>query len=277
MTRVLIADDNAIFREVLRRHVTSLFGFAVVEAENGLEAVALAETVHPDLILLDLVMPGIDGIEAIRRIRAIPALADVPIIFLSAETDRCVWAEALSAGANDFMPKPYHRQELAARISLHLKLASLGQELRRQNDLLTRERYLAGCVQRQLLPKDLDFPGIESAVVYQAQEQIGGDFYEAWDDGAAVNVVMADISGHGGLGRHAHGRVQGAALVAAPVRAAPGRRGGGAQYPAVRTAARRRPGHVRDPGPVPHRPDPAAAVRGLGRACAGLCPSAARA
>ena len=197
MTRVLIADDNAIFREVLRRHVTSLFGFAVIEAQNGLEAVALAETTHPDLILLDLVMPGLDGIGAIRRIRAMPALADVPIIFLSAETDRGIWAEALSAGANDFMTKPYHRQELAARISLHLKLARLGQELRRQNDLLTRERYLAGCVQRQLLPKNLDFPGIGSAAVYQAQEQIGGDFYDAWDDGTAVNVLMADISGHG--------------------------------------------------------------------------------
>ncbi|MHC1790510.1 PP2C family protein-serine/threonine phosphatase [Solidesulfovibrio sp.] len=197
MTRVLIADDNAIFREVLRRHVTSLFGFAVIEAQNGLEAVAMAESARPDLILLDLVMPGLDGIEAIRRIRAMPALADVPIIFLSAETDRCVWAEALSAGANDFMPKPYHRQELGARISLHLKLASLGRELRQQNDLLTRERYLAGCVQRQLLPRDLEFPGIESAAVYQAQEQVGGDFYEAWDDGAAVHVLMADISGHG--------------------------------------------------------------------------------
>ena len=197
MTRVLIADDNAIFREVLKRHVVSLFGFAVVEAQNGLEAVEKAESERPDLILLDLVMPGIDGIEAIRRIRSVPALADVPIIFLSAETDRCVWAEALSAGANDFMPKPYHRQELGARISLHLKLASLGQELRQQNELLTRERYLAGCVQRQLLPKDLDFAGIESAAVYQAQEQIGGDFYEAWDDGAAVHVLMADISGHG--------------------------------------------------------------------------------
>jgi sigma-B regulation protein RsbU (phosphoserine phosphatase) len=197
MTRVLIADDNAIFREVLKRHVTSLFGYDIIEAANGLEAATLAETLHPDLILLDLVMPDLDGIEVIRRIRTHPRLADVPILFLSAETDRRVWAEALSAGANDFMPKPYHREELGARISLHLKLASLGQELRRQNDLLTRERYLAGCVQRQLLPRDLDFPGLESAAVYQAQEQIGGDFYDAWDDGAAVYVLMADISGHG--------------------------------------------------------------------------------
>ncbi|EHJ49081.1 response regulator receiver modulated serine phosphatase [Solidesulfovibrio carbinoliphilus subsp. oakridgensis] len=197
MTRVLIADDNAIFREVIKRHVVALFGFETVEAADGAAAVALAEAGRPDLILLDLMMPGMDGIEAIRRIRALPAMRDVPIVFLSAETDRRKWAEALSAGANDFISKPYHRQELEARLSLHLKLASLGRELRSQNALFSRERYLAGCVQRQLLPKDLDFPGFESAAVYQAQEQVGGDFYEAWDDGRAVYILMADISGHG--------------------------------------------------------------------------------
>ncbi|MFP5257432.1 MAG: response regulator transcription factor, partial [Acidobacteriota bacterium] len=57
MTRVLIADDNAIFREVLKRHVTSLFDFAVTEAQNGLEAVEKAEAEHPDMVLLDLAMP----------------------------------------------------------------------------------------------------------------------------------------------------------------------------------------------------------------------------
>jgi len=197
MTRVLIADDNPIFREVLKRHVTGLFDCDVVEARDGAEAVALAGRTRPDMILLDLVMPGMDGIEAIRRIRALPGLAEVPIVFLSAETDRRIWAEALSAGANDFISKPYHRQELAARLSLHLKLAHLGRELRAQNALFSRERYLAGCVQRQLLPKDLDFPGFDSAAVYQAQEQVGGDFYEAWDDGDGVYLLMADISGHG--------------------------------------------------------------------------------
>jgi len=197
MTRVLIADDNAIFREVIKRHVTSLFGFSTLEAVDGASAVALAEASRPDMILLDLLMPGMDGIETIKRLRAIASLADVPIILLSAETDRRKWAEALSAGANDFIPKPYHIQELAARLSIHLKMSRLGQELRAQNALFSRERYLAGCVQRQLLPKDLDFPGFESAAVYQAQEQIGGDFYEAWDDGSGVYFVMADISGHG--------------------------------------------------------------------------------
>ena len=197
MTLVLIADDNPIFREVIKRHVTSLFGFDVIEAHDGAEAVELAERARPEMILLDLVMPGMDGIEAIRRIRGLPGLSEVPIVFLSAETDRRKWAEALSAGANDFISKPYHRQELAARLSLHMKLASLGRELRAQNSLFSRERYLAGCVQRQLLPRDLDFPGFDSAAVYQAQEQVGGDFYDAWDDGCGVYLLMADISGHG--------------------------------------------------------------------------------
>ncbi|EFL52856.1 response regulator receiver modulated serine phosphatase [Solidesulfovibrio fructosivorans JJ]] len=197
MARVLIADDNPIFREVIKRHVTGLFDCDVIEARDGAEAVDLSGRARPDMILLDLVMPGMDGIEAIRRIRALPGLAEVPIVFLSAETDRRVWAEALSAGANDFISKPYHRQELAARLSLHLKLSRLGRELRAQNALFSRERYLAGCVQRQLLPKDLNFPGFDSAAVYQAQEQVGGDFYEAWDDGDGVYLLMADISGHG--------------------------------------------------------------------------------
>ncbi len=197
MARVLIADDNPLFREVLKRHVISLLGFEVVEAGDGAEAVELARTVKPELILLDLMMPDIDGIETTRRIRALPGLGDTPIVLLSAETDRRKWAEALSAGANDFVSKPYHLQELAARLSLHLKLSELGNTLRRQNVLFARERYLAGCVQRQLLPRDLAFAGFEAAAMYQAQEQVGGDFYDAWDDGSGVYALMADISGHG--------------------------------------------------------------------------------
>ena len=197
MTRVLIADDNPIFRDVLKRHVTALFGFATVEAADGAAAVLLAEALRPDLILLDLAISGPDGIETIRRLRALRALADVPIIFLSAEADRRQWSKALQAGANDFLAKPYHRQELAVRLGTHLKLSQAQRELNAQNILFSRERYLAGRVQRQLLPKDLDFPGFESAAVYQAQEQVGGDFYEAWDDGTGVYALMADISGHG--------------------------------------------------------------------------------
>ncbi len=197
MTRVLIADDNRLVRDMLKRHMAMDPGIEVVEAEDGARAVELVRASPPDVILMDLVMPGMDGLEAIRRIREDPRNAGIPIIFLSSETDRGKWVEALEAGANDFVQKPYERRELQARMGTHLKLAALTRELRMKNALLEREQYLAGHVQSQLLPRNLDFAGLEISSVYQAQEQIGGDFYDAWEDGEIVNIVMADISGHG--------------------------------------------------------------------------------
>ncbi|NMC49056.1 MAG: response regulator, partial [Desulfovibrio sp.] len=197
MTRVLIADDNRLVRDMLKRHLTTEPGIEVVEAEDGARAVELVRTTPPDVILMDLVMPGMDGLDAIRRIREDPRNAGIPIIFLSSETDRTKWVEAFEAGANDFVQKPYERRELQARMGTHLKLAALTRELRMKNALLEREQYLAGHVQSQLLPRKLDFAGLEISSVYQAQEQIGGDFYDALEDGDIVNIVMADISGHG--------------------------------------------------------------------------------
>jgi sigma-B regulation protein RsbU (phosphoserine phosphatase) len=197
MPRVLIVDDNRIVRDMLKRHVATRPGVEIVEAGDGMRAVEIVRAKAPDMILMDLMMPGMDGIEAIRRIREDPANADIPILFLSTETDRAKWVEAFEAGANDFVQKPYEKRELMARMDTHLRLAALTRELRVKNALLEREQYLAGHVQSQLLPQGLDFPGFTASAVYQAQEQIGGDFYDAWDDGETVHVVMADISGHG--------------------------------------------------------------------------------
>jgi sigma-B regulation protein RsbU (phosphoserine phosphatase) len=197
MTRVLIVDDNRIVRDMLKRHVTTRGDVEVVEAGDGARAVELVQTSPPDVILMDLMMPGMGGIEAIRRIREDPRNADIPIIFLSTETDRAKWVEAFDAGANDFIQKPYEKREFLARMGTHLKLAALTRELRLKNALLEREQYLAGHVQSQLLPQRLDFRGFDISAVYQAQEQIGGDFYDAWEDGDTLSVVMADISGHG--------------------------------------------------------------------------------
>ncbi|NDY56083.1 fused response regulator/phosphatase [Desulfovibrio sulfodismutans] len=197
MPRVLLVDDNRIVRDMLKRHIAMLEGIEIVEASDGLRAVEIVQQAAPDMILMDLMMPGMDGIEAIRRIREDPEHANIPILFLSTETDRGKWVEAFEAGANDFVQKPYEKRELLARMDTHLRLAALSRELQVKNALLEREQYLAGHVQSQLLPQRLEFPGFEASAVYQAQEQIGGDFYDAWDDGETVRIVMADISGHG--------------------------------------------------------------------------------
>ncbi len=197
MVKILIVDDSPLMRDLLSRHVSVACGYGTVEAEDGVEALEAARRERPDLILMDLKMPRMDGITAIRKLRADPGFDDTPIIFLSAETDRRKWVEAFDAGANDFISKPYQKNELLARIDNHLKLADMTRELRRKNAQLEREQYLASVVQRQLLPHKFDYDGVDIASVYQAQELIGGDFFDAWEHGDTISVVMADISGHG--------------------------------------------------------------------------------
>lgn len=197
MTRILVVDDSELMRDLLSRHISLAFGYEVIQAEDGDQAIEMVARHSPDLILMDLLMPRVDGITAIRKLRSSAKNDDLPIIFLSAETDRRKWVEAFNAGANDFISKPYQKNELLARIGAHLKIAGLTREMRQKNALLEREHYLASVVQRQLLPQNLDFPGFDVSSVYQAQEQIGGDFFDAWEEGGRVTFVMADISGHG--------------------------------------------------------------------------------
>jgi len=195
MVKILIVDDSQLMRDLISRHISTAFGYEVIQAEDG--AIEMAARHSPDLILMDLIMPRLDGISAIRELRRNARNDDLPIIFLSAETDRRKWVEAFKAGANDFISKPYQKNELLARIGAHLKIALLTREMRQKNALLEREQYLASVVQRQLLPQRLDFEGFDIFNVYQAQEQIGGDFFDAWEDEGRIIFVMADISGHG--------------------------------------------------------------------------------
>jgi putative two-component system response regulator len=100
-----------LMQEMLQRQ-----GHEVLIAENGQKAIALAKQEQPDLILLDVMMPVMDGFEVCRQIRSMPALADVPIIMLTALDDRASRLEALRAGVDDFLSKPFDGLELLARI-----------------------------------------------------------------------------------------------------------------------------------------------------------------
>jgi CheY-like chemotaxis protein len=110
---ILIAEDHGDSREALGA-LLEAFGFHVVPAANGEEAVALARERRPDLILMDIMMPHLDGFEATRRIRRFPETRDVPIITLTAmEGAR---AQALKAGASDFLAKPVNSGALLRKV-----------------------------------------------------------------------------------------------------------------------------------------------------------------
>jgi len=115
MSIILIVDDDHTARETL---VAILEGekYQIELARSGIDALQILEKLHPDLILLDVMMPGMDGFEVCRRIRSTPKLAEVPIILLTALDDRRSLLRGLESGADDFLSKPVDRHELLARV-----------------------------------------------------------------------------------------------------------------------------------------------------------------
>lgn len=110
--RILLADDDGQLQRALRITLGAR-GYEVVSAHDGAEAIDLAASAHPDLVLLDLGMPKVDGLDVIRAVRA---WSSVPILVLSGRTDSAEKVEALDAGADDYVTKPFAMDELLARI-----------------------------------------------------------------------------------------------------------------------------------------------------------------
>ncbi|MCP4992478.1 MAG: response regulator, partial [Gammaproteobacteria bacterium] len=119
--RIMVVDDNEVNRRVLQDMLEPL-GFDLVEGHDGVEAVELAPDSQPDLILMDLVMPRMTGIEATRLIRQIEALQAVPIIAASASAFDADKKEATAVGCNAFLPKPIDARELFTVLQTHLAL-----------------------------------------------------------------------------------------------------------------------------------------------------------
>lgn len=118
---VLVVDDQRDSLQFLQR-VLAQCGYEVVPADGGGAALASAGARPPDLALLDLRMPGMDGTETSRRLRKLPGLADLPVIFLTGASDRLSFLSAFDAGAVDFVSKPFRVEELLARVRTHLEL-----------------------------------------------------------------------------------------------------------------------------------------------------------
>jgi putative two-component system response regulator len=112
---ILIVDDD-VAGQLTLESILDGQGYALEFAENGIEALEKVGRLLPDIILLDVMMPGMDGFEVCRRIRATPAIAEIPIIMLTALDDKKSLMSGLEAGADDYLTKPYDRYELLARL-----------------------------------------------------------------------------------------------------------------------------------------------------------------
>jgi sigma-B regulation protein RsbU (phosphoserine phosphatase) len=164
----------------------------------------LAFEPRPDLILLDIMMPELDGFETCRRIRRDPRIADIPVIIQTALASNQDRVQCFQAGATDVVSKPLNLQELVARMRVHLENRLMIETLTGFHDRLDRELRLARRMQAKLMPdrselvKALEMNGVQLDAVYQPCDEIGGDLWACNQiDDHTLALMTADCSSHG--------------------------------------------------------------------------------
>ncbi|HYD97962.1 MAG TPA: SpoIIE family protein phosphatase [Alphaproteobacteria bacterium] len=201
--RVLVVDDNAINCELLVALLERARLSCIETATDGLEALAAIERFRPDLVLLDLMMPRLDGYEVCRRLRADARHADLPVLVQTSLTRPEDRARAFAAGATDFVTKPLNAAELEARVRIHLQNRVLIRNLRQYRERTASELVLARSMQRRLLPGPaaiaaMAAAGLRLGAHFEPSSELGGDLWGLrHDDRGRPVLYLADFSGHG--------------------------------------------------------------------------------
>lgn len=154
MYKILIVDDDINVLEMVEQ-LLDQEGYTVLKARSGLEALRIAQFDKPDLCILDVGMPHMDGVMLCRTIRTIPGLAEVPVIFLTAHNTTYSVADALEAGGDDYIRKPFAIRELAARIRAHLRRAKQNESV--PNLHILRKTYQVFLNNREVFLTRIEF------------------------------------------------------------------------------------------------------------------------
>jgi len=197
--KILIVDDNEINIDVIEAFLLqNNKEITVLKASDGQKALDIIRTGKPDLILLDVMMPGLDGYEVCRRLKALDHY-NLPVIMITALEDRESLIKGLEAGADDFLTKPVDRNELMVRINNLLKVKRLTDNLNARYQELKTDLEMARRLQEGFLPQAIpDLKELEIQVFYRTSIGVGGDFYDFLVlNEQRLGVFIADVSGHG--------------------------------------------------------------------------------
>lgn len=190
---VLAVDDNLLNLKLIEKSLTKE-GYRVFCADNGPDARQTANTENPDLILLDIEMPGESGFEVIEKLKDDPATNAIPVLFLTGVSEVASKLKGFELGAVDYITKPFHPQEVLARVRIHLKLSIATNSLIAGQASKLRQLTEA---QAAMLPTPEDNPQAKFSVFYKALEEAGGDFYDILNITEKITgYFVADFSGH---------------------------------------------------------------------------------
>ncbi len=196
-SRVLLVDDARVNLDILVEGLKSDHKLSL--ALNGEKALQVAARTPPDLVLLDIIMPGIDGYEVCRRLREMPETAEVPIMFLSSLEEVQDKTRGFEAGANDYLTKPFEMLEVKARVRSLLKAKAYNDAVKEQ---IASELRIAREIQMGMVPHDFtgmeERYGVRFGAVLEPAREVGGDLYGVCAPSAERLVVfLGDVSGKG--------------------------------------------------------------------------------
>ena len=183
--KILLVDDVPLNIEILFQTLKSK-NYQISIANSGIEALKLVPKLQPDLILLDIMMPGIDGIETCRRLKADESTRDIPVIFITAKMEVDSVVKGFNVGGVDYITKPFRLEEVLARVETHLKLAKT---LRDKDNLISElkdtQEILMNSASRDLLTGLYNRVGLEEKLVQeQSRSQRSGNPF---------SLILADI------------------------------------------------------------------------------------
>ena len=195
---ILIVDDTPANLRLLSQMLVEQ-GYQVRPVPDGSLALAAVQAQPPDLILLDIRMPGMDGYEVCEHLKADAQTRDIPVIFISALDAAQDKVRAFTIGGVDYVTKPFQVEEVLARVGTHLALRRLQKQLQDANQKMAQELALAGEVQASFLPHGLaDFSGWQLTAALRPARETSGDFYDLIRlSDRCLGIVIADVSDKG--------------------------------------------------------------------------------
>ncbi|MDR3569125.1 MAG: ATP-binding protein [Syntrophobacteraceae bacterium] len=192
-TRVLAVDDDPINLQVICNHL-NLQGMAVTTASDGPQALVLLEGGRPfDIVLLDVMMPGMTGFEVCRRLRSLYSLTELPVIMLTARNRTSDLIEGLDNGANDYLGKPFSKGELLARMSVQLKLLEAEEEARSKGRLAMLGELAASIAHEVNTPINTIINSSELILLAENREELEHDAMIIKDEGRRIAGIVGGL------------------------------------------------------------------------------------